>query len=83
MAYSFTEKKRIRKNFGKRPTILDVPPLLAIQTESYAQYLQLEQARALHAELQASEAAGQKSASGKLLSEVAPRSRFALPPAQR
>jgi DNA-directed RNA polymerase subunit beta len=25
MAYSFTEKKRIRKDFGKRPRILDVP----------------------------------------------------------
>ena len=28
MAYSFTEKKRIRKDFGKRPSILDVPNLL-------------------------------------------------------
>ena len=35
MAYSFTEKKRIRKNFGKRPTILDVPYLLSIQVDSY------------------------------------------------
>ena len=33
MAYTFTEKKRIRKNFGKRQGILDVPPLLAIQTD--------------------------------------------------
>ena len=33
MAYSFTEKKRIRKNFGKRPTILDVPYLLSIQVD--------------------------------------------------
>ena len=49
MAYTFTEKKRIRKNFGKRQGILDVPPLLAIQTESYAQFLQLDEARALHA----------------------------------
>ena len=71
MAYSFTEKKRIRKNFGKRPSILGVPPLLAIQTDSYAQYLQLDQSRALHAELQASEqAGGQPSAAGKLLSEA-------------
>ena len=31
MAYSFTEKKRIRKDFGKRPSILDVPFLLATQ----------------------------------------------------
>ncbi len=40
MAYSFTEKKRIRKNFGKRPTILDVPYLLAIQVDSYNKFLQ-------------------------------------------
>jgi DNA-directed RNA polymerase subunit beta len=74
MAYSFTEKKRIRKNFGKRPSILGVPPLLAIQTDSYAQYLQLEESRALHAELQAGEqAVGQPAASGKLLSEAEER----------
>ena len=29
--YSFTEKKRIRKDFGKRRSILEVPFLLAIQ----------------------------------------------------
>ena len=40
MAYSFTEKKRIRKNFGKRPTILDVPYLLSIQVDSYRKFLQ-------------------------------------------
>ena len=40
MAYSFTEKKRIRKNFGKRPTILDVPYLLSIQLDSYRKFLQ-------------------------------------------
>ena len=40
MAYSFTEKKRIRKNFGKRPTILDVPYLLSIQVNSYNKFLQ-------------------------------------------
>src|ERR1700760_1603746 len=38
--YSFTEKKRIRKGFGKRPQVLDVPPLLAIQTDSYREFLQ-------------------------------------------
>jgi DNA-directed RNA polymerase subunit beta len=42
MAYSFTEKKRIRKDFGKRPSILDVPYLLAIQLDSYRSYLQAE-----------------------------------------
>ena len=40
MAYSFTEKKRIRKDFGKRSSILDVPYLLAIQVDSYRKYLQ-------------------------------------------
>jgi DNA-directed RNA polymerase subunit beta len=40
MAYSFTEKKRIRKDFGKRSSILDVPYLLAIQVNSYRKYLQ-------------------------------------------
>lgn len=40
MAYSFTEKKRIRKGFGKRPDILDVPYLLAIQLDSYREFLQ-------------------------------------------
>ena len=42
MAYSFTEKKRIRKNFGKRPTILDVPYLLSIQLDSYRKFLQTD-----------------------------------------
>jgi len=40
MSYSFTEKKRIRKNFGKRSTILDVPYLLSIQVDSYRKFLQ-------------------------------------------
>ncbi|MBT8097188.1 MAG: DNA-directed RNA polymerase subunit beta [Woeseia sp.] len=42
MAYSFTEKKRIRKDFGKRPTILDVPYLLSIQLDSYRKFLQVD-----------------------------------------
>src|ERR1700751_3899311 len=42
MAYSFTEKKRIRKNFGKQPGILQVPYLLAIQLDSYRTFLQAE-----------------------------------------
>ncbi len=40
MAYSFTEKKRIRKDFGKRPIILDTPFLLATQIDSYRRFLQ-------------------------------------------
>ena len=42
MAYSFTQKKRIRKSFGKRPEILEVPYLLAIQVDSYRQFLQAD-----------------------------------------
>ncbi|MBK1721885.1 DNA-directed RNA polymerase subunit beta [Thiocystis violacea] len=44
MAYSFTEKKRIRKDFGKRPSILDVPFLLATQIDSYREFLQADRA---------------------------------------
>ena len=40
MAYSFTEKKRIRKDFGKQPTTLDIPYLLSIQIDSYDKFLQ-------------------------------------------
>jgi DNA-directed RNA polymerase subunit beta len=40
MAYSFTEKKRIRKDFGKRPVIMDAPYLLSIQLDSYRKFLQ-------------------------------------------
>ena len=39
MAYSFTEKKRIRRDFGKRPAVIDEPYLLAIQTDSYKRFL--------------------------------------------
>ncbi len=46
MAYSYTEKKRIRKDFGKRPSILDTPYLLAMQIESYRDFLQAELAPA-------------------------------------
>src|SRR5512145_1880488 len=42
MAYSFTEKKRIRKDFGKLPSILNVPYLLSIQIDSYQKFLQQE-----------------------------------------
>ena len=40
MAYSFTEKKRIRNNFGKSTEVLEVPYLLATQIDSYAGFLQ-------------------------------------------
>ncbi|XLM20582.1 DNA-directed RNA polymerase subunit beta [Chromobacterium piscinae] len=41
MSYSFTEKKRIRKSFAKRASVLDVPFLLATQIDSYTEFLQL------------------------------------------
>jgi DNA-directed RNA polymerase subunit beta len=44
MTYSFTEKKRIRKDFGKRPSILEVPYLLSIQVDSYRAFLQEDKA---------------------------------------
>lgn len=40
MTYTFTEKKRIRKSFAKRPSVLDVPFLLTTQLESYDAFLQ-------------------------------------------
>jgi len=40
MAYSYTEKKRIRKDFSKLPIVMDVPYLLAIQLDSYRKFTQ-------------------------------------------
>ncbi len=40
MAYSFTDKKRFRKDFGKRAPILDVPYLLSMQIDSFRSFLQ-------------------------------------------
>ena len=40
MAYSFTEKKRIRNNFGSRSSILQEPDLLAIQIDSFNSFIQ-------------------------------------------
>ncbi|VUD51235.1 DNA-directed RNA polymerase subunit beta [Thalassocella blandensis] len=44
MAYSYTEKKRIRKDFGKLPDVMDVPYLLAIQLDSYRKFTQTDRA---------------------------------------
>ncbi len=38
--YSYTEKKRIRKSFGKRESVLNVPYLLTMQKDSYVAFLQ-------------------------------------------
>lgn len=40
MAFSYTERKRIRKDFGRQPEVLDVPYLLSLQLDSYRQFLQ-------------------------------------------
>jgi DNA-directed RNA polymerase subunit beta len=40
MAYSYTEKKRLRKDFGSLPSVLETPYLLAIQLDSYRDFLQ-------------------------------------------
>ncbi len=40
MAYSYTERKRIRKDFGKLPHVMDVPFLLSIQLDSYRNFTQ-------------------------------------------
>ncbi len=42
MSYSFAEKKRIRKSFAKRASILPFPFLLATQIQSYTDFLQVE-----------------------------------------
>jgi len=40
--YSYTEKKRIRKNFGKRTSVMEAPYLLSIQVDSYRKFLQAD-----------------------------------------
>ena len=40
MTYSFTEKKRIRNNFGTRESILKEPDLLSIQINSFNAFIQ-------------------------------------------
>ena len=42
--YSFTEKKRIRKSFAKRASVLKVPFLLETQLSSYRAFLQADTA---------------------------------------
>ncbi|KPJ67660.1 MAG: DNA-directed RNA polymerase subunit beta [Coxiella sp. DG_40] len=40
--FSYTEKKRIRKNFGRLPVTMEVPNLLAVQLDSYHKFLQMD-----------------------------------------
>lgn len=39
MVYSYTEKKRIRKNFGKHQKTLEVPYLLSVQLDSFQKFI--------------------------------------------
>ena len=41
MALSFTEKKRIRKSFGKIPEAIEMPNLIEVQRASYEHFLQM------------------------------------------
>jgi DNA-directed RNA polymerase subunit beta len=40
MALTYTEKKRLRKNFGRIPTIIEIPNLISVQKESFVRFLQ-------------------------------------------
>ena len=42
MSYSYTEKKRIRKNFGTFAKVMDLPNLIETQTNSYSEFLQAD-----------------------------------------
>ena len=42
MAYSYSEKKRIRKDFGKRPQVLEVPYLLSMQLDSFKKFIEVD-----------------------------------------
>ena len=42
MAYTYTEKKRIRKDFGKLKSAMNIPYLLEIQINSYKEFTQVE-----------------------------------------
>jgi len=41
--YSFTERKRIRKSFGSRENVLEIPYLLQMQKDAYTAFLQVDQ----------------------------------------
>ena len=45
MDLSFTEKKSIRKNFGKLKESLSIPNLIDIQKKSYGQFLTAARSR--------------------------------------
>ena len=48
MQLSFTERKSIRKNFGKLRETLSIPNLIEVQKNSYSEYLNLENKIVIH-----------------------------------
>jgi len=44
MAYTYTERKRIRKSFGNRESVLPVPYMLQMQKDAYTAFLQADRA---------------------------------------
>ena len=42
MSYTFTERKRIRKSFGSRDNVLEIPYLLQMQRDAYTAFLQAD-----------------------------------------
>ena len=42
MTYSFTEKKRIRRQFGSLPDVMNLPYLIKTQTDSFKEFLQAD-----------------------------------------
>ncbi len=40
--YSYTERKRIRKSFGSRDSVLEIPYLLQMQKDAYTAFLQAD-----------------------------------------
>ncbi|MGC4012913.1 MAG: hypothetical protein QM755_00125 [Luteolibacter sp.] len=40
--YSYTERKRIRKSFGNRDSVVTIPYLLQMQKDAYTAFLQAD-----------------------------------------
>ena len=51
MQLSFTEKKKIRKNFGKLKEILSIPNLIEVQKKSYSKFLSNKNASSLNQQI--------------------------------
>ena len=71
MQLSFTEKKSIRKNFGKLKETLSIPNLIEVQKNSYNEFLNLDKKINVIKEIRAATTLGLKEA--KDLVESAPK----------